>query len=64
MEKEKKVRIVTDVDEGIKAKIEKNAKKCGMSMTLYLFWCALYEASPKALQPSEIVKVKNPLCNF
>lgn len=64
LEKEKKVRIVMDVDESIKAKIEENAKMCGMSMTLYLVWCALHEEPPKALPPSEIVKVKNLLCNF
>lgn len=64
MEKEKKVRIVMDVDESIKAKIEENAKICGMRMTLYLIWCALHEEPPKALPPSEIVKVKNLLCNF
>lgn len=64
MEKEKKVRIVMDVDESIKAKIEESTKACGMSMTLYLIWCALHEEPPKALPPSEIVKVKNLLCNF
>lgn len=64
MSKEKKVRIVMDVDESIKAKMEENAKMCGMSMTLYLVWCALHEEPPKALPPSEIVKVKNLLCNF
>ncbi len=64
MEKEKKVRIVMDVDESIKAEIEANAKACGLSMTYYLAWCALHEAPPKALPPEEIVKVKNLLCNF
>lgn len=64
MSKEKKVRIVLDVDANIKADIEANAKACGMSMTLYLVWCALHEEPPKALPPSEIVKVKNLLCNF
>ena len=64
MEKEKKVRIVMDVNESIKANIEANAKACGMNMTLYLIWCALHEESPRALPPSEIVKVKNLLCNF
>ena len=64
MSKEKKVRIVMDVDESIKAKIEENAKMCGMSMTLYLVWCALHEEPPKALPPDEIVRVKNFLCNF
>lgn len=64
MSKEKKVRIVLDVDESIKAKIEENAKMCGMSMTLYLVWCALHEEPPKALPPDEIVRVKNLLCNF
>ncbi len=64
LEKEKKVRIVMDVDESIKAEIEANAKACGLSMTYYLAWCALHEAPPKALPPEEIVKVKNLLCNF
>ena len=64
MSKEKKVRIVLDVDANIKAKIEESAKAYGMSMTLYLVWCALHEEPPKALPPSEIVKVKNLLCNF
>ena len=64
MSKEKKVRIVFDVDASIKSEMEANAKKCGMSMTLYLIWCALHEAPPKVLPPEEIVKVKNLLCNF
>ena len=64
MSKEKKARIVMDVDVSIKAKIEENAKKCGLSMTYYLVWCALHEAPPKALPPDEIVRVKNFLCNF
>lgn len=53
-----------DVDASIKAKIEENAKKCGLSMTYYLVWCALHEAPPKALPPNAIVRVKNLLCNF
>ena len=64
MSKEKKVRIVVDVDESIKAEIEENAKKCGLSMTCYLVWCALHEAPPQALPPDAIVRVKNLLCNF
>lgn len=64
MSKEKNARIVMDVDVSIKAKIEENAKKCGLSMTYYLVWCALHEAPPKALPPDEIVRVKNLLCNF
>lgn len=64
MSKEKNARIVMDVDVSIKAKIEENAKKCGLSMTYYLVWCALHEAPPKALPPDEIVRVKNFLCNF
>ena len=63
-EKEKKSRIVMDVDASIKAKIEENAKKRGLSMTYYLVWCALHEAPPKALPPDAIVRVKNLLCNF
>lgn len=53
-----------DVDKSIKAEIEEYAKKCGLSMTYYLVWCALHEAPPKALLPDEIVRVKNLLCNF
>ena len=53
-----------DVDESIKAEIEENAKKCGLSMTCYLVWCALHEAPPQALPPNAIVRVKNLLCNF
>ena len=64
MSKEKKARIVMDVDVSIKAKIEENAKRCGLSMTYYLVWCALHEASPQALPPDAIVRVKNLLCNF
>ena len=64
MEKEKKARIVMDVDESIKAEIEEKAKRSGLSMTYYLVWCALHEAPPKALPPDEIVRVKNLLCNF
>ena len=64
MSKEKKVRIVMDVDASIKAEIEANAKRCGLSVTYYLVWCALHEAPPKALPPDEIVRVKNFLCNF
>lgn len=64
MEKEKKVRIVVDVDANIKAEIKANAKACGMSMTLYLIWCALHEEPPRALPPSEILRAKNLLCNF
>ncbi len=64
MSKEKNARIVMDVDESIKAEIEENAKRCGLSMTYYLVWCALHEAPPKALPPDAIVKVKNLLCNF
>lgn len=60
----KKVRIVMDIDESLKAEIEENAKKCGLYMTYYLVWCALHEAPPKALPPDEIVRVKNLLCNF
>ena len=43
-----------DVDVSIKAEIEENAKKCGMSMTYYLVWCALHEAPPQALPPDAI----------
>lgn len=64
MEKEKKVRIVMDVDVSIKSLIEENAKKCGLSMTCFLVWCALHEAPPQALPPDTIVRVKNLLCNF
>ena len=64
MSKEKKVRIVMDVDASIKAKIEENAKRCGLSMTYYLVWSALHEVPPKTLPPDEIVRVKNLLCNF
>ena len=64
MSKEKKARIVMDVDVSIKAKIEENAKRCGLSMTYYLVWCALHEAPPQALPPDAIVRVKNLLCNF
>lgn len=64
MSKEKKVRIVMDVDESIKAEIEEYAKKCGLSMTYYLVWCALHETPPQAMTPDAIVKVKNLLCNF
>lgn len=53
-----------DVDESLKAEIEANAKRCGLSMTYYLVWCALHEAPPQALPPDAIVKVKNLLCNF
>lgn len=52
------------VYESIKAEIEENAKKCGLSMTCYLVWCALHEAPPQALPPNAIVRVKNLLCNF
>lgn len=62
--KEKKVRIVMDVDADIKSKIEANAKACGLSMTMYLAWCALHEAPPKALPPPEIMKAKSLICNF
>ena len=64
MSKEKKVRIVMDVDASIKTEIEEYAKRCGLSMTYYLVWCALHEAPPQVLPPDEIVKVKNLLCNF
>ena len=64
MSKEKKARIVMDVDASIKAEIEANAKKCGLSMTYYLVWCALHEALPQALPPDAILHVKNLLCNF
>lgn len=64
MSKEKKVRIVMDVDESMKAEIEGYAKKCGLSMTYYLVWCALHEAPPQALPPDAIVRVKNLLCSF
>lgn len=53
-----------DVDASIKAKIEENAKKCGLSMTYYLVWYALHETPPQAMTPDAIVKVKNLLCNF
>lgn len=53
-----------DVDASIKATIEESAKKCGLSITCYLVWCALHEAPPKSLPPDEIVRVKNLLCNF
>lgn len=64
MSNEKKARIVMDVDASIKAEIEESAKKCGLSMTYYLVWCALHEAPPKSLPPDEIVRAKNLLCNF
>ena len=53
-----------DVDESLKSEIEANAKRCGLSMTYYLVWCALHEAPPQALPPDVIVRVKNLLCNF
>ena len=53
-----------DVDESLKAEIEANAKKCSLSMTYYLVWCALHEAPPQAMPPDAIVKVMNLICNF
>ena len=58
MSKEKKVRIVMDVDESLKSEIEANAKRCGLSMTYYLVWCALHEAPPQALPPDAIEELK------
>ena len=53
-----------DVDESLKSEIEANAKRCGLSMTYYLVWCALHEASPQALPPDAVVGVKDLLGNF